>query len=92
MCGVIIMKIYSIEDAALLVMAARKEAKQYPHLRFGQALFNMLPNEVYAYFTGTKNDFFYWTDEEKVLQVFWTEYVSNETAIEEYTEDDKRTY
>lgn len=88
------MKIYSIEDAALLVMAARKEVKQHPHLRFGQALFNLLPNEVYAYFTGTKNDFFYWTDEKKVLQVFWTEYVEHkdEQTIEEYTEDDKRIY
>lgn len=85
------MKIYSIEDAALLVIAARKEVKQHSHLRFGQALFNLLPNEVYAYFTGTKNDFFYWTDEEKVLQVFWTEYVNHET-VEEYTEDDKRIY
>jgi hypothetical protein len=46
---------------------------------------------VYAYFTGTKNDFFYWTDEEKVLQAFWTEYVNHGT-VEEYTEDDKRIY
>lgn len=82
------MKIHSIKYAVLLVLAARKEVKQYPHLRFGQALFNLLPNEVYAYFTGTKNDFFYWTDEDKVLQVFCTEYVghNDDKATEEYVQ------
>lgn len=83
------MKIYSVEDAALLVIAARNQVRQQPYIRLGQALFNLLPAEVYAYFTGTKNDFFYWTDEQKVLQVFWTEYVEHkdEQAIEEYTSD-----
>lgn len=62
--------------------------------RLGQAIFNLLPQEIYNKFVDTDNDFFYWTDEEKVLQVFWTEYVEHkdEQTIEEYTEDDKRIY
>lgn len=43
--------------------------------RFGQALWNILPDELTLHFNGTEHDFFYWTNENKVLSVFLANYV-----------------
>lgn len=41
-----------------------------PYYRFGQALWNILPNEVTKDLHGKKDfDFFYWTDNNAVMKV-----------------------
>lgn len=45
-----------------------------PSYRLGQGIFNLLPDDLAEYIRDT-NDFFYWTDEDKVLEVFYAECV-----------------
>lgn len=62
-------------NAQVLINVARKEVEKHPCLRFGQALFNALPDEIYREMNGTEYDFFHWGDEKKVLDTFWEHYV-----------------
>ena len=58
-----------------------KTAYEHVHLnrsakyRLGQAIWNILPDELTTHFHGTEHDFFYWTDEAKVINVFMDKYV-----------------
>lgn len=51
-----------------------KHRKACPDYRLGQGIFNLLPDNLAEYIRDT-NDFFYWTDEGKVLDVFYAECV-----------------
>lgn len=46
--------------------------KEY-HYQFGQALYNLLPNYVTQQIYQTEFDFFYWTDDNKVLEVAYNQ-------------------
>lgn len=63
------------EEADKLVYAATLDCVCNPFLRFGQALWNMLPHNAVQDNSGGELDFFYWTDKQKVLQAFYSHYV-----------------
>lgn len=49
---------------------ATQQVAANPYYRFGQALWNILPNEVTKDLHGKKElDFFYWTDDNAVMEV-----------------------
>lgn len=63
------MKLSQTELNNYIVIASQQVAVN-PYYRFGQALWNVLPNEVTQNLHGKKElDFFYWTDENKVMEV-----------------------
>lgn len=43
--------------------------------RFGQALTNLLPNDLYLEYNGTELDFFHWTDYDEIIDTFYKHYV-----------------
>ena len=67
----------SPEQAAQLVKTAHIHVRIHwaAKYRFGQALWNILPDELASYFRSTEHDFFYLTNENKVLSVFLDNYV-----------------
>lgn len=67
----------SPEQAAQLVKTAHIHVRIHwaDKYRFGQALWNILPDELALHFNGTEHDFFYWTNENKVISVFLDNYV-----------------
>ncbi|AHK11592.1 hypothetical protein S140_185 [Shewanella sp. phage 1/40] len=71
----IIMTKITIHQSVELLNLARKQMASEPTYRLGQAIFNLLPKTVSDNIRCTTNDFFYWTDEGKVLEVFYTECV-----------------
>jgi hypothetical protein len=52
--------------------------RQVPTYRLGQAIFNLLPKEVSDTIYMTELDFFFWTDDNKVLQVFYDNLVGDQ--------------
>lgn len=60
-----------------LAQQASQEANENKHYRFGQALWNLLPKEVREPFYMTDKDFFFWTDNTKVIDVFYENFVDN---------------
>lgn len=44
--------------------------------RLGQAIWNILPDELAMQFHATEYDFFYWTDNNKVVNAFMDNYHS----------------
>lgn len=44
-------------------------------LRFGQVLWNSLPNELANHYVGSAHDFFYWKDHDQIVTEFYGEYV-----------------
>ena len=67
------------KEAALYIKQATKDvANSAGTLRFGQALWNALPEDVTNHIHGTDNDFFYWTDNWKVFRTFYDHCVSKE--------------
>ena len=67
----------SPEQATEMIKLAYEHVhlNQLAKYRFGQALWNILPDELMLHFHGTEHDFFYWVDENKVLSVFLDNYV-----------------
>lgn len=59
----------ALEHARLNILA---------NYRLGQAIWNILPDELKMQFHNTKHDFFYWTDDAKVVNVFMDNYVEQE--------------
>ena len=61
-----------------------KTAYEHVHLnrlanyRLGQAIWNILPDELTMQFHGTEYDFFYWTNDNKVVNIFMDKYVEQE--------------
>ncbi len=45
--------------------------------RFGQALYNLLPESLYDEFKGSSKDFYDWQDHKKVTEVFYKYFVEN---------------
>jgi len=43
--------------------------------RFGQALWNIIPNDIYQKYSCTDKDFFYWQDSDKVTETFFKYFV-----------------
>lgn len=64
-----------VEEALTLVKNARQYVEKFSYCRFGQALFNSLPKDVANSHAGKEMDFFYWLDDEKVLECFYANYV-----------------
>lgn len=50
---------------------ACKLKAEHPYLRYGQAIWSILPDEVADYYHNTPQDFFYEEDEDKVGQLFF---------------------
>lgn len=67
----------SPEQATEMINLAQEHVhlNQSAKYRFGQALWNILPDDLASYFRSTKYDFFYWTNENKILSVFLDNYV-----------------
>lgn len=64
---------YEEMDAYIKVAWIQVEhGKEYQY-RFGQALYNLLPNYVTHQIYMTEFDFFYWTDYNKVLEVAYNQ-------------------
>lgn len=68
----------AIMDANKLINKAYGEVRANKGYRFGQALWNSLPNELIEYGMGTEKDFFYWEDRPAVLRAFYTNFVEEE--------------
>lgn len=65
----------SQDEADRLLYVVAMDCKVNKCLRFGQALWNVLPKDVSDTGHGTDTDFFYWKDKQKVLETFYTHYV-----------------
>ena len=63
------------EQAIKLVEQASQESTEIKQYHFGQALWNLIPNEVSNQFHMTEYDFFHWVDNTKVIDVFYNHYV-----------------
>ena len=59
------------KQAQYILATAYKQMREVPTYRLGQAIFNLLPKEVSDTIYMTELDFFFWTDSDKVLQVFY---------------------
>jgi len=66
------------KQAQNILETARTQMQQVPTYRLGQAIFNLLPKEVSDTIYMTELDFFFWTDSDKVLQVFYDNLVGDE--------------
>ena len=64
-------------QAVELVEQASQESLQNRGYRFGQALWNLLPDETTKNALGTTRDFFYWADNAKVIEVFYEYFVDH---------------
>jgi len=64
------------QQANELLGKVYKQRRISPSYRLGQGIFNLLPEDLAEYIRDT-NDFFYWTDEDKVLEVFYRECVED---------------
>jgi hypothetical protein len=69
-------KLTPLQAQELLVIACN-QMKDVPSYRLGQAIFNLLPKTVSDHIWCTPNDFFYWQDEDKVMEVFMRECVED---------------
>ena len=69
-------------QAVKLVEQASQESLQNRNYRFGQALWNLLPDETTKNALGTTRDFFYWTDNAKVIETFYEYFVDNEILFD----------
>ena len=67
----------SYTQAAKLVEQASQESLQNRGYRFGQALWNLLPDETTKNVLGTTRDFFYWKDNAKVIETFYEYFVDH---------------
>ena len=65
------------EQATKLVEQASQESLQNRGYRFGQALWNLLPDETTKNVLGTTRDFFYWKDNAKVIETFYEYFVDH---------------
>ena len=66
------------KQAQNILETANIQMQQVPTYRLGQAIFNLLPKEVSDTIYLTELDFFFWTDDNKVLQVFYDNLVGDE--------------
>lgn len=64
-------------QAAKLIQQASQESTENKHYRFGQALWNLLPEEVSKPFYMTDKDFFLWSDNAKVMEVLYENFVDD---------------
>jgi hypothetical protein len=70
------MKLLTRVEADTLICKANEEViKHGKYYRYGQALWNLLPKEISDKFVGTSVDFFYEGDNEKVVAMFYGNYV-----------------
>ena len=69
-------------QAVELVEQVSQESLQNRGYRFGQALWNLIPNEVSEPFWTTDKDFFYWKDNAKVIETFYEFFVDNEILFD----------
>ena len=70
------------KQAVKLVEQASQESLQNRGYRFGQSLWNLLPDETTKNVLGTTRDFFYWTDNTKVIETFYEYFVDKEILFD----------
>lgn len=63
------------QEANNLVCFAYEQQRNNPYIRLGQAIMNNLPKEVANNLVWGESDFYYFTDEDKVLESFYNECV-----------------
>lgn len=68
----------TLTQAQSILETANTQMQQVPTYRLGQAIFNLLPEELANTIRGTERDFFYWIDDNKVFQVFYDNLVGDE--------------
>lgn len=67
---------FSVIQASELILEARTQCRKNKSLRLGQALWNLLPEEVVDLYTGGVLDFFYVEDEQSVENIFYKHFVN----------------
>jgi hypothetical protein len=74
------MKKLSQIEAGNLISKAWSDVRKYSinHYRFGQSLFNQLPQEMARAITNTEMDFFYEVNHEEVGRLFYLHCVEND--------------
>lgn len=60
------------EKAELILNQVFTSVRLNPSMRLGQALFTALPSHTANLIFTTENDFFYWRDDKRVLEAFYT--------------------
>lgn len=65
----------SYAEALSISQQAYQQVQVTPTYRLGQGITNLLPKELWEETNQTDLDFFYWLDNEKVLNTFYSEYV-----------------
>lgn len=68
------MKKLTQQEASDLIQKAALLQVKHPALRFGQALWNLLPESLEDQ-TGTEYDFFYWDNAGVVISTFYEHFV-----------------
>lgn len=68
----------TLTQAQTILETANIQMQQVPTYRLGQAIFNLLPKGVSDTIYMTELDFFFWTDDNKVLQVFYDNLVGDQ--------------
>ena len=58
-----------------LVALAYETMREHPYIRLGQVIMNNLDTEVAENLVWGETDFYYWEDEDEVLEVFYRECV-----------------
>jgi hypothetical protein len=69
------MRKLKVSEALDLLCEANRLHRESPSYRYGQALYNILPKDITAEINCTEDDFFYWTDDEKVTMHFFSKFV-----------------
>lgn len=61
----------NFDEATVILNKAKEQVKENKGYRLGQAIWNLLPDEIANEHRASDVDFFYWTDDERVLNVFF---------------------
>ena len=71
------LKLTQDEAQALLIQVGEKSAL-IPSYRLGQGIYNALGDNLASIVWNTELDFFYWTDDNLVMEVFYKHFVRGE--------------
>lgn len=59
------------EQAQELLLRAYELRRQYPSLRLGQTIMNLMTLKQLSNVIGSESDFYNWTDEDAVMETFY---------------------
>lgn len=66
------------EQLESILLEVGKQRLEVPSYRFGQGIYNLLPKDLEKVIYQTELDFFYWTDNDKVLDCIYSNLVKLE--------------